>query len=124
MQVVNFASYSQSINVTVAGGAGSAWELEDDAELVSGPYAEAENSFDDPELVWSPKLTVWCLDRLPTCNIHCLFGKIGDLLHVGWTHSSLPESRCSRPSRQDFGLFVCICASLGVVVARGGGMTV
>ena len=51
VQVVNFASYPQSINVTVAGGASGAWELDEEAELVAGPYAEAENSFEDPELV-------------------------------------------------------------------------
>lgn len=49
--MVNFASFTQSINVMVGGGASGAWELDEDAELVAGPYAEAENSFEDPELV-------------------------------------------------------------------------
>ena len=59
MQVVNFASYPQAINVTINGKGQGAWELETDAEMVSGPYAEAENSFDDPEQVccgWNPAL--------------------------------------------------------------------
>lgn len=51
MQVVNFASFPHSVNVTVGGRGSSAWELDEDAELVAGPYAEAENSFEDPELV-------------------------------------------------------------------------
>ncbi len=53
LQVVNFASFPQAINISIGGGSANAWELEADAEMVTGPYAEAENSMDDPTQVCS-----------------------------------------------------------------------